>query len=142
MGSKNILFWNVCVCVGGGLNAGMHWDAIRELVRGEHIPFICLQETKMDVISDFDLLQILGPPFDYFYLPAIHTCGGILVAWRSAAWVLSNTSSCQFLVSAKVCYALGGPKWWLSSMYGPSRDVDKSVFLEELHQLRQVRLSP
>jgi exonuclease III len=115
---------------------------IRELIKAEHISFVCLQETKRDVISDFDLLQIVGLSFDYFYLPARHTHGGILVAWRSSAWVISNTLMRQFSVSARVFHASGGPKCWLASVYGPANDVDKSAFLEELHELQQIRLVP
>jgi exonuclease III len=103
MGSKNILCWNVW-----GLNVGSHRGAVRELVRVERISLVYLQESKMNVITDFDVMQILGPGFEYFYLPAIHTHGGILVAWRSASWVLSNASSRCFSVSIRVCVASGG----------------------------------
>jgi hypothetical protein len=137
MRSKNILCWNV-----SGLNAGTHQDAVRELLRVEHISFVCFQETKMDVISDFDLLQILEPGFEYFYLPDIHTRGGILVAWCPSILVLSNTSTRQYSVSAKVHPASGGPEWWLSSVYGPARDTDRPTLLDELHELHQIRQGP
>lgn len=44
---------------------------------------VCLQETKLTYISDFDVSSIMGQGFSsYVYLPAQETRGGILVAWR------------------------------------------------------------
>jgi hypothetical protein len=44
---------------------------------------VCLQETKLETISDYDVIQLVGTSFDYVYLPAVQTRGGILVAWWS-----------------------------------------------------------
>jgi exonuclease III len=137
MGSESIICWNV-----RGLNSGAHHDVVRELVIEEHISLVCLQETKMHVITDYDILQVLGLGFEYFYLPASQTRGGILVAWHSSSWVVSNTSSRRFSVSLCVRAATGGPKWWMSIVYEPTAEVDKPAFLEELHSLRQVRNGP
>jgi exonuclease III len=137
MGSQNVLCWNV-----RGLNARSHRDSIRELVMSEHVSLICLQETKMSVISDYDVVQILGLGFDYFYLPAVHTRGGILVTWHSASWVVTNMSSRCFSVSLCVRSESRVSEWWLSSIYGPTSDEDKPTFLEELHELSQVRYGP
>jgi exonuclease III len=61
MAAKHLLCRNVC-----GLNAKAHKDAMWDLVRIERASFICIQETKLDVISDFDIVQILGTGFEYF----------------------------------------------------------------------------
>lgn len=55
MDCENILIWNV-----RGLNARAHRDAVRELVNAERLSMVCLQETKLSVISDFDIVQIVG----------------------------------------------------------------------------------
>jgi endonuclease/exonuclease/phosphatase family metal-dependent hydrolase len=55
---------------------------------------------------------------------------------------VSNTSARWFSVSARVQQVSGDSDWWLTTVYGPSRDCDKPTFLEELHALRQVRLGP
>jgi exonuclease III len=94
MGSENLLCWNI-----RGLNSCLLCEVVREVVRSERISFVCLQESKLNIISDYDVSQILGLGFDYYYLPAIHTRGGILVAWRQASWVVSNMSSHRFSVS-------------------------------------------
>jgi exonuclease III len=130
---ERTLFAKMC----GGLNLGAHRDAVRELVREERISLVCLQEMKMHVISYYNILQILGPGFEYFFLPACQTRGGILVAWRSLSWVITNTSLRRFLVSLRVRPAYGGPEWWMSTVYGPMTEVNKQAILEELHSLSQ-----
>jgi hypothetical protein len=39
----------------------------------EVLSLVGLQETKLDVILDFDVIQIASSGFDYAYLPAIRT---------------------------------------------------------------------
>jgi hypothetical protein len=47
-----------------------------------HVSFVCFQETKVDVVDDFFIMQCLGPSFEgYVYIPAEDTRGGILLAW-------------------------------------------------------------
>jgi exonuclease III len=46
MSSGNIVIWNVC-----GLNSRARRNVVRELVASEHPSIVCLQETKLDVIS-------------------------------------------------------------------------------------------
>jgi exonuclease III len=80
MDCENLLIWNV-----RGLNAKAHHDALRELVASEHPSLICLHETKLTVISQFDVMQMLGPGFDFSYLPVVQTRGSIVVAWRTSS---------------------------------------------------------
>jgi hypothetical protein len=69
----------------------------------------------------------------------VHTCDGILVAWRSSCWSVSSASTCAFSVSIRVKHASSNQAWWLTSAYGPSSDGDKPAFLAELHDLEHVR---
>jgi exonuclease III len=85
MGLKNILVWNV-----RGSHAVAHQHALQDMVATEQISLVCIQETKLNVISYYDVIQLLGSGFEYVYLPVIHTCGGILVAWHAAVWVTSG----------------------------------------------------
>jgi exonuclease III len=70
MAVENLLVWNV-----RGLNSVVHRNAVWDLVAAEWISLVCLQETKLDVISDFDVIEILGLGFDYVFWPAVHTRG-------------------------------------------------------------------
>lgn len=135
MGSENILVWNV-----RGLNSPARRDTVRELIAAERPSLICLQETKLFVINDFDVLCIAGAGFDYVFLPAANTRGGILVAWRSDTWAVTNVSMHTYSVSAKVQALADGNEFWLTTVYGLATDPDKPAFLQELHDLRQVRL--
>jgi hypothetical protein len=85
MASEGILIWNV-----RGLNTTSHYDALRQLVSTERPSIVCIQETKLDVISPFDVIQLLGHGFDYSYLPVVQTRGGVLVAWCSSVWSASS----------------------------------------------------
>jgi exonuclease III len=75
MGSENLIIWNV-----HGLNSCAYRDTMRELVAAEPPSIHCLQETKLNVILNFDVIQMFGAGFDYTYLPLVQMRGGILVA--------------------------------------------------------------
>jgi hypothetical protein len=134
MGSERCICWIV-----RGLNSSTRRDAVRDLVQSERLSLVCLEETKLDVINDFDVMQILGPGFDYVYLPTVHTRGGILVTRKGVVWSVSSASTRTFSVSIRIKLASGGPEWWLSLVYGPANDAEKPVFLTELQELRAVR---
>jgi exonuclease III len=121
-----------------GLNASGHRDVVRQLVVSERISLVCLQETKLQNISDYDVIQLVATDFDYVFLSAVQTRGGILVAWRTTSRVTSDMSSQSFSLSVRLHQVCGGLKWWLTSVYNLSRDEDKPLFLAELHDLRVV----
>jgi exonuclease III len=72
---EGILVWNVY-----GLNAQLHKVVVHELAASEKPSTVCLKETKLNVIFVFDLMQIVGASFEYYFLPSVQTHGGILVA--------------------------------------------------------------
>lgn len=78
--NPSLVCWNV-----RGLNNPAKRKAVKEFLATTKINIVCLQETKMDVIDNFVVMQCLGPSFDGFaYLPAVETRGGILLAWDSS----------------------------------------------------------
>jgi exonuclease III len=78
MDMQNLLVWNV-----RGLNVNGHWNVVRELDATEQPSIICLQETKLHVIDDYFIMQLLDLGFDYAYLLAEQARGGILVTWHN-----------------------------------------------------------
>lgn len=46
----------------------------------ENISLVCVQETKLDVIDNRLVDELLGTTFDYFYVSAHNIHGGILLA--------------------------------------------------------------
>jgi exonuclease III len=137
MGITNLLVWNV-----RGLNTIAHQNALRELVSGEHLSLVCIQEMKLANLNDFDIIQILEAGFEYIILLADETCDGILVAWRASVWVVSSSSLGLFSVSIHVHHASGGASWWLTSIYGPTLHAEKLKFLAELQGMHQSRSGP
>jgi hypothetical protein len=43
-------------------------------------------------------------------------------------------------MSAKVRHVSSDADWWLTTVFGPVREADRTAFFEELHALRQARL--
>lgn len=94
---------------------------------------VCLQETKLALITDRDVLAILGQEYlSFVYLPAQETRGGILVAWKSD-FVAECNQIHRHSVSVKF-QAEGEQAWWFSGINGPHLDTEKPAFLEELQE--------
>jgi exonuclease III len=62
MDCQNLLSWNV-----HSLNVPGHQKVVRELVTAENPSIVCLQETKLHVLNDFLVMEIIGPGFNYAY---------------------------------------------------------------------------
>jgi hypothetical protein len=103
---------------------------------------MCLQETKLAVISNYDVSKFFGVGYDYAYLLASQTMGSILVTRRAATWSALSVSVRTFSVSTKMHNVSSSLGWWLTSVYGPAHDTDKLDFLTELHKLRAVHPGP
>ena len=103
---------------------------------------VCLQEIKLSHISDRDVAYCLGPEFiNFVFLPAQQTRGGLLIAWREGSLEVSyhhvHRHSVSVLLSNKE-----DPAWWFTGVYGPHRDNEKIVFLDELGEVRAACPSP
>jgi hypothetical protein len=118
-----------------GLIVRSHRVVVRVLVISESVSLVCLQETKLDVISDIDVMELLGQGFGYAYLPADHSHGGIPVTWHRDCWAVSSLSLHELLVSVRLLQFGFSEEWWLTLVYGPPSDEDKPAFLAKLHTL-------
>jgi exonuclease III len=131
MGPEKILIWNV-----RGLNSSARQDSVRTLIASSRADIVCLQETKMAVVSQRILLSMLGSDFSsHVELPAVGAGGGILVAWRNSVKAAGNSRidahsiSVQFILEA-------AHTWWLTCVYGPQGNDKKILFLQELRNIR------
>ena len=138
MDNLNILSWNV-----RGLNARARQDDLRLLVEDYRAAIVCIQESKLEVVTERVMLSMLGVQFrDFAYLPASVTRGGIIVAARAGVAALSEVHIGCFSVTVRVRSTLDGHEWWLTSVYGPQGDSDKVLFLEELCAIRDACQGP
>jgi len=90
---ENFLVWNV-----RGLNSRARRNVVRDLVGQERVSLISLQETKLDDCDEAMIMDMFGLGFDFSFLPACHTCGGILLAWRNDTWSVSNIARGEFSI--------------------------------------------
>ena len=128
---ENFLIWNV-----RGLNSRARRNVVRELVGQERISLVSLQETKLDDCDEAMVRDLFGLGFDFCFLPSCHTCGGILLAWKTDAWSVSSVSRGEFSLTAEITLTASGESWCLTSVYGPQADNDKIRFLDKLRAIR------
>jgi exonuclease III len=125
--NPELLNWNV-----RGLNDPAKRNAVREFLATIRVNIVCLQETKLNVIDDFVIMQCLGPSFDgYVYLPADDTRGGILLAWDTSMIEIAHISFDTYAITGEV-KTKDNNRWWLMTVYGPQSREDKLSFLTEL----------
>jgi exonuclease III len=118
------LVWNV-----RGLNNPARRNAISQVVQAACPSIVCFQETKMEVVTVEIVRHCLGNKFEkFFYLPAIGTRGGILLAWDASVVALSNPHRTENTLSALVQH-VEGVQWWITGVYGPQLDHEKILFM-------------
>jgi len=138
MDPSHILIWNV-----RGLNSQVRCDAVRELVDSSRIDVVCLQESKMPIVSRHCILSMLGTDFDnnFIFLPSVGASGGILIAWSARLGTVSSSRVDTFSASVQFCPSDGHP-WWLTCVYGPQENHAKIQFLQELRSIRDQCVGP
>jgi hypothetical protein len=62
------------------------------------------------------------------------------VPWLDSVWSVSHSSIRTYSVSIRIKLRSMEHEWWLTSVYGPTRDPDKASFLTELHKLRTMSM--
>lgn len=141
MANTTILSWNV-----RGLNMQARRDTVRTLGDDLRPSVVCLQETKLNVITQYTVFSLLGREFvDFAYLPASETRSEILIAGRRNMVVLSDVHIGCFSVIVAVLAegsVAGDSKWWLTAVYGPQDDANKVLFMEELKAVRDACPGP
>lgn len=128
-----ILNWNV-----RGLNNPAKRDNIKLLVDDMKATIVCLQETKIEYVSDSIVSQTLGGGrfvAEHAFLPADGTRGGILLACDDNYFCLSNIIIKPHSLSATVTMKEEGLVWSITVVYGPQLEEDKILFLNELQEL-------
>jgi exonuclease III len=128
-----MLNWNV-----RGLNALVRRSTVRDMARAVNATVVCLQETKMQQINELSVSKVLGARFkdNFSFLPALGTCGGILIAASDDHFCLLTTSRTRYTLSVKLRNLTDATEWAVTGFYGPQQEADKIVFLDELNAMQ------
>lgn len=126
---------NLLSCNVRGLNQRYRRNALRGFVSDTNAVIVCIQETKLNVISQSTVNEMLGLSYTTFSnLPATETRGGVLVACCVPDVTLIPRHMGGYSVT--VAISVGDVTWCLTSIYGPQVDKDKILFLDELRAVR------
>ena len=132
-----VLVWNV-----RGPNAPARRSAVHQLVLAANPGIVCLQETKMQEITVPVVQQCLVNKFgNFYYVPAVGTRGGILLACDVAVTRVSNPHYQNNSLTALV-KSPSAAEWWMTCVYGPQDYGAKVEFLQELADIRELHAGP
>lgn len=96
----------------------------------------------MEVLSPAVVAHCTANKFEsFFYLLAVGTRGGILLAWDATVVSLSNPHYTNNTLTALV-KPVEGREWWITGVYGPQSDQDKIDFLQEMVEIRDLHAGP
>lgn len=108
-----LLVWNV-----HGLNTPMRRNAISQVIAAVRHSIVCFQESKMEIVTREIIRHCMGKKLENFYLHAVGTRGGIVLAWDATVVTLSNPHRSENTLTTLV-KPLDGTQWWITGVYGP-----------------------
>jgi exonuclease III len=123
-----IVSWNV-----RGMNEIEKRWKIRRLLREWKADIVCLQETKLEVISKEVIRSVWGCLYvDWLYLGSRGASGGILLMWDRR--VVEKVEECvgRFVVACAFRCVTENFEWAFAGIYGPNDDVEIRGLWDEL----------
>jgi hypothetical protein len=124
----NILTWNV-----RGLNEGRKRLKIRNLLSQWKVDIVCLQETKLKLVSNQLVHSLWRCPYkEWCHVDAIGASGGILLMWDRR--VVTKLDMClgNYVAACSFRNVEDGFMWAFAGVYGPSRYNLRRFLWEEL----------
>ncbi|KAG6626350.1 hypothetical protein CIPAW_15G041600 [Carya illinoinensis] len=123
-----IVSWNV-----RGLNEDNKRLQIRHLLREWKADIVCLQETKLKIISRNLVRSIWSCPYvDWVYLAAKGASGGILVMWDRRVVEKIEEFVGVYSVACSFRSVADDFLWVFAGVYGPNLDHERRLLWEEL----------
>ena len=127
----NSLGWNIRV-----IDALGRKNRIIDTLAKTHATIVSFQETKKESFSQSYLDSIsLNKPFEWNFLPAIGTAGGILVGIDTNFFEVLSWDIKDFSVSCLLRNKVDSKIWRHISVYGSPYEEGKESFISELHSL-------
>jgi len=116
--NPRLISWNV-----RGLNQRSKRLKIRNLLKQWKADIICLQETKLDLISIRIVKSLWGSQFaDWCYLPSSGASGGILLMWDRRLVEKLEAHVGEYVVACNFRNCADNFIWALAGVYGPNLD--------------------
>ena len=123
-----ILSWNV-----RGLNDRDKRHRVRYMLKVWKADVICLQETKMDLITWGTVRGLWSlPQVDWLYLGSDGASGGILLMWDRRVVEKIDEAVGHFSVSCRFRNVVDNQEWAFSGVYGPHTVRERLLMWEEL----------
>jgi hypothetical protein len=136
--NHNILSWNV-----RGLNEGRKRLKIRNLLSKWKVDIVCLQETKLKMVSN-QLVQSLWrcPYKEWCHVDSCGASGGILLMWDRR--LVSKIGDClgNYVVACSFRNVEDGFLWAFAGVYGPNSNGLRRFLWEELAGLLSIWAMP
>ena len=123
-----IISWNV-----RGLNDRDKRLRVRNMVRRWRPDVICLQETKMELITKAMIHSLWRGQHVYWsYLGSCGASGGVFLMWDT--WAMNKVEEAvgQFSISCRFTSVSDQYVWAFSGVYGPNSVRDRRLLWEEL----------
>lgn len=131
------LSWNV-----RGLNNSARRKVVADLVTDHKCNIVCLQETKLEVITSSIVAETLGNSFsdNFVFLPAIGSRGGILLAANADHYSVSPQPNLigTYSISVLITDLNDNSSWMMTGVYGPQEASDKLLFIAEMCNLKNL----
>lgn len=121
-----MLCWNI-----RGIIDEAKWLPLRNKIDESSCSVVCLQETKRESFYITFVQKFAPRRFDSFeYSPSLGASGGILVLWNSSLFTAEVQEILSFAVVIQFTFTHNLQKWTLTTVYGPTRQSARSVFIE------------
>ena len=127
-----ILSWNV-----RGANDSSKRKVIKTFIRNQRADVICIQETKIQAMSDYIARSIGSGRFiEWKVVNAEGASGGILVCWDKRALEVLDWEEGQFTLSCRFRNIENGVSWIFTGVYGPFSKMEREALWDELGAIR------
>jgi exonuclease III len=130
-----VMNWNV-----RGANSPAKRRALQLFFSDKFCNVVCLQETKIEVMTKELVVEMLGPRFgdNFIDLPADGTRGGVLIACTPDFQITvdTTTTASRFSISGVVVHRADLFSWTMTAVYGPQEDEFKQDFMREIRQVK------
>ena len=133
-----ILSWNV-----RGANDRNKRKVIKALIRSQKVDMVCLQETKIQEMSQGVIHSLgVGRFLGWGAVDARGAAGGVVVFWDKRVLELVGLEVGIFSISCRFKNCEDGFMWFFTGVYGPTMKRYREPFWEELGAIRGLWSDP